>query len=85
MLRVTENLEKAKKFCYNNLQGNVIDDYIHCFKTGDLRKHFDSQVNWIKDKKPNIEFNLGWMNYSMDPLRIRSSFEVINKLIYLLF
>jgi dipeptidyl-peptidase-3 len=75
--RVNECLENAKKFCYNDLQGKVIDNYMECFRTGDIKKHFDSQINWIKDKKPNVEFNLGWMNNLIDPLRNRCTFEVI--------
>lgn len=75
--RVSDSLQNAKKFCYNDTQGQLIDDYIECFRTGDIRKHFDSQVKWIKDKKPNIEFNLGWMNNLIDPLKNRCTFEVI--------
>ena len=75
--RVNECLENAKKFCYNDLQGKVIDNYMECFRTGDIKKHLDSQINWVKDKKPNVEFNLGWMNNLIDPLRNRCTFEVI--------
>lgn len=75
--RVNENLENAKKFCYNDLQGKVIEDYVECFNSGALANHFDSQVCWVKDKKPNVEFNLGWINSLIDPLGNRCTFEVI--------
>ena len=85
--RVADNLENAKKLCYNDFQGQVIDDYIECFRTGDVRKHFDSQLKWVKDKKPNVEFNLGWISNLIDPLRSRSTFEVILffKFMFLIF
>lgn len=75
--RVVENLENAKKFCLNDLQAKIIDDYIECFRTGELSKHYDSQAKWVMDKKAIVEFNLGWLNHTIDPLKCRCSLEVI--------
>ena len=74
--RVNENLENAKKYCLNDSQLKVIDQYIESFKTGCMKKYYESQNFWNKDKKPIIEANLGWIGNSLDPRGFRCSFEV---------
>jgi len=76
--RVNENLAKAKKFCSNDLESKLIDEYIESFTTGSITKHMESQITWVNDKKPSIEFNLGWIFHLIDPNRNRCSFEVIS-------
>lgn len=76
--RAVENLENAKKFSLNDQQLKVLEDYQESFRTGSINKHVESQITWIKDKKPIIDFNLGWIHHSIDPLRNRCTFEVID-------
>lgn len=74
--RVNENLEKAKKYSLNDLQTKLIEEYIESFTTGSINKHMESQITWVNDKKPNIDFNLGWIYHLIDPMRSRCTFEV---------
>lgn len=74
--RVNENLKKAKEFCANENQLNMLDCYIDSFKTGSIKKHIESQRWWVKDKKPVIETNIGWVETYIDPMGVRAYFEV---------
>lgn len=53
----------------------MIKDYISHFKTGDIETHKNSQRWWIKDKKPIIESNLGWIETYIDPENVRAYYE----------
>jgi len=48
------------------------DLYLEHFKSGDINKHIDSQKEWIKDKGPIIETNIGFIESYLDPLKIRA-------------
>jgi dipeptidyl-peptidase-3 len=76
LTRVNENLKKAKEFCANENQLNMLDCYIDSFKTGSIKKHIESQRWWVKDKKPVIETNIGWVETYIDPIGVRAYFEV---------
>jgi dipeptidyl-peptidase-3 len=75
LTRVNENLRKAKEFCANEIQANMIDCYIESFKTGSIKKHIESQRWWVKDKKPVVETNVGWVETYIDPMGVRAYFE----------
>ena len=77
------HLENAKKYASNEIQAQMIDLYLEHFRTGDMKKHVDSQKFWIQDKGPIIETNIGFIESYLDPLKIRAEFEgfvaVVNK------
>jgi dipeptidyl-peptidase-3 len=76
LARVNDNLRKAKEFCANENQANMIDCYVESFKTGSIKKHIESQRWWVKDKKPVVETNIGWVETYIDPMGVRAYFEV---------
>ena len=49
--------------------------YIEHFKNGSIDTHKESQRAWIKDKKPVVESNIGWIETYIDPENIRAYFE----------
>lgn len=49
--------------------------YIEHFYTGDVNTHKDSQRAWVKDKSPNVESNLGWIEVYVDPANQRAYWE----------
>jgi dipeptidyl-peptidase-3 len=57
----------------------MIDCYIESFKTGSIKKHVESQRWWVKDKKPVVETNIGWIETYIDPMGVRAYFEVFLK------
>lgn len=73
--RVNENLEEAKSFASNEIEKKMIDCYIESFKTGSIDKHKESQREWIKDKLPVIEMNMGWIETYIDPMGVRGYYE----------
>lgn len=69
-------MKNAKEFCANEFQSKMLDDYIESFRTGSIKKHKDSQRWWVKDKKPVVEANIGWIETYIDPVGVRAYYEV---------
>ena len=53
----------------------MIECYIESFKTGSIKKHIESQRYWVKDKKPVVETNIGWVETYIDPMGKRAYYE----------
>lgn len=53
----------------------MLAEYIKHFVSGEINYHKNSQREWIKDKGPVIETNIGFIENYVDPLNIRSEFE----------
>ncbi len=53
----------------------MIDCYIESFQTGSIKKHIESQRHWVKDIKPVVETNIGWVETYIDPMGVRAYFE----------
>lgn len=83
LMHIVMALEHALKYALNPTQKSMIENYIEHFRYGDINKHKDAQVDWIKDKAPPVETNLGFIERYRDPSKQRSEFEafvaVVNK------
>lgn len=75
MRRVVENLTRTLPYCANQNQLSMVINYIKHFLNGDINLHKDSQRDWIKDKGPVVETNIGFIETYADPLNIRAEFE----------
>jgi len=53
----------------------MIDNYILSFNTGNIENHKNSQRDWIKDKIPEVETNMGWIEHYTDPSNQRAVWE----------
>lgn len=53
----------------------MLKHYIKHFITGDINDHKNSQREWIKDKHPVIESNIGWIEHYDDPQNLRAVFQ----------
>ena len=73
--RVNQNLTEAMKYCYNDIEKKMFELYIESFNTGSIEKHKDSQRQWVKNKHPLIETNIGWIETYIDPLGVRGYYE----------
>ena len=73
--RINKHLEEAKKYCYNETEKKMLDFYIESFNTGSIEKHKESQRQWVRDKKPLIETNIGWIETYVDPMGVRGYYE----------
>lgn len=75
MSRVVSNLTRALPYCANEIQEQMLLKYIKHFLNGDINEHKNSQKEWIKDKGPVVETNIGFIETYADPLNIRAEFE----------
>lgn len=72
---IVESLEQALKYVANETQEKMIKFYIESFKTGDMIAHKDSQIQWVKDLKPQVESNIGFIETYRDPSGVRGEWE----------
>ncbi|KAK6202834.1 dipeptidyl-peptidase [Scheffersomyces amazonensis] len=73
--KIVENLEEALKYVANETQETYIKYYIESFKTGSMNAHKKSQIAWVKDLKPEVESNIGFIETYRDPLGVRGEWE----------
>lgn len=80
---VVEYIELAQQCCANDIQTKMLECYVKHFKYGNIKDHKQSQIYWVKDKMPNVEVNIGFIENYRDPSGIRSEFEafvsIVNK------
>lgn len=69
------NLEKCLEYTKRPFQISTIQNYILSFKTGSIEAHRQSQIEWVKDIKPVVETNIGWVETYIDPLNVRGYYE----------
>ena len=75
MRRVVNSLSRALPYCANENQEQMVLRYIKHFLSGDINEHKNSQKEWVKDKGPVVETNIGFIETYADPLNIRAEFE----------
>jgi dipeptidyl-peptidase-3 len=75
MFKLNHYLEKCIQAAANETQQKMLKSYIEHFASGDINKHKDSQIHWIKDMNPPVETNIGFIEVYLDPLRVRAEFE----------
>ncbi|CAK9441425.1 uncharacterized protein LODBEIA_P52930 [Lodderomyces beijingensis] len=72
---IVQELEQALKYVANETQAKLIQYYIDAFKTGDMQAHKKSQIEWVKDIKPEVESNIGFIETYRDPSGVRGEWE----------
>lgn len=65
----------CKTFTKRPYQLSMIDYYIESFNTGSVEAHKKSQIEWVKDIKPVVETNIGWIETYIDPMGSRGYYE----------
>ncbi|CAK4032047.1 probable dipeptidylpeptidase III [Lecanosticta acicola] len=83
MGKIARNLEEAKKHALNKVEDAMQAQYVKSFHDGSMFAHLDSQREWIKDRGPMVECNIGFIETYRDPHGIRGEWEgfaaMINK------
>ncbi|CAG2227517.1 DPP3 [Mytilus edulis] len=83
MAKVAENLGKAKEHVANDLEKQMLTEYIKSFTTGSIPAHKDGTRHWIKNIGPIVETYIGFIESYRDPFGVRGEFEgfaaVVNK------
>jgi dipeptidyl-peptidase III len=68
-------LSEALKYAANDTQKRMLEHYISSFKTGSIEDHKNSQREWVKDKGPVVETNIGYIESYVDPENARAYWE----------
>lgn len=75
MAKISENAEQASMNAANETQKKMYKEYVKSFTTGSLEAFKESQRYWIKDKKPMVESDLGFVETYRDPHGVRGEWE----------
>jgi dipeptidyl-peptidase-3 len=73
--KICQALSNASLHAANDIQQQVIRQYLDSFQTGDLEKYRESQRIWVKDKGPRVENIIGFVEPYRDPFGSRAEFE----------
>lgn len=75
MKSITAYIKQAASNAENETQKNMHLNYASSFEKGSLEAYKDAQRNWIKDKGPMVETNIGFVETYRDPAGIRGEWE----------
>ncbi|KAG6053989.1 hypothetical protein E4U17_004171 [Claviceps sp. LM77 group G4] len=67
--------KKAAENADNETQRSMHTNYSKSFESGSIEAFKDSQRNWIQDKGPMVECNIGFVETYRDPAGIRGEWE----------
>ena len=75
MAKISVEVKKAGLHAANDTQKQMMDQYSKSFATGSLKAFKASQKLWVKDRGPEVESNLGFIETYRDPSGIRGEWE----------
>lgn len=75
MAKIAVEIKKAEKEAGNDIEKKMLEEYARSFGTGSIQAFKESQRNWIKDKGPMVETNLGFVETYRDPHGVRGEWE----------
>jgi dipeptidyl-peptidase-3 len=75
MTTIAQAIEDCGKHAANDVQASMMKEYSKSFRTGSLEAYKNSQRQWIQDKDPVIESNIGFVETYRDPHGIRGEWE----------
>jgi dipeptidyl-peptidase III len=75
MAKITVEIKKAGKEAGNDIEKKMHGEYATSFSTGSIQAFKESQRDWIKDKGPMVETNLGFVETYRDPHGVRGEWE----------
>ena len=73
--KICEYLEKASKVAENQYQKHALELLIEYYRTGDLRKWDEFNVEWVKDTEGTVDFINGFVEDYNDPLGRKGAWE----------
>ena len=77
IVRIVDNLTKAREYAENEKQAVVIDKLISYYKSGDLSMFDDYSIEWVEDTNSQVDFINGFIESYGDPLGMTGAWESI--------
>ena len=68
-------MRKAEKEALNEIEQKMTNEYARVLATGSIEAFKESQRFWIKDQKPMVETNIGFIETYRDPHGVRGEWE----------
>ncbi|KAI4155273.1 MAG: hypothetical protein LQ340_001106, partial [Diploschistes diacapsis] len=75
MAKAALSIRKAGHYVANPTQAAMLDAYAKSFGTGSLKAFKTAQEHWVRDLKPTVESNIGFVETYRDPAGIRGEWE----------
>ncbi|GLA82540.1 hypothetical protein AtubIFM56815_006725 [Aspergillus tubingensis] len=75
MAKVAHSVKQAGLNAANENQKRMLDAYAMSFGSGSIEAFKESQRIWVKDQKPALETNLGFVETYRDPHGVRGEWE----------
>ncbi|KAG9783483.1 dipeptidyl-peptidase III, partial [Aureobasidium melanogenum] len=75
MAKIAVEIKKARKEAANEPEEKMLDEYARHFGTGSIQAFVESQRYWIKNKKPTVETDIGFIETYRDPHGVRGEWE----------
>ena len=75
LAKIIQYLGEACKYAANDHQKRFIQTYQRSFQIGNIETHQESQRIWVKDIKPAVETQFGFIEPYRDPFGVRAEFE----------
>ena len=75
MAKVAHNIKLAEINAANDNQKRMLEAYAKSFGAGSIEAFKESQRVWVKDQKPALESNIGFVETYRDPHGVRGEWE----------
>lgn len=75
MAKIAHSIKQAGLVAANENQKKMMDAYALSFGAGSIEAFKESQRIWVKDQKPALESNLGFVETYRDPHGVRGEWE----------
>lgn len=75
MAKISHSIKQAERNAANDNQKRMLDAYALSFGAGSIEAFKESQRIWVKDQKPVLETNLGFVETYRDPHGVRGEWE----------
>lgn len=75
MAKIAHSIKQAELNSANDNQKRMLEAYARSFGAGSIEAFKESQRVWVKDQKPALETNLGFVETYRDPHGVRGEWE----------
>jgi dipeptidyl-peptidase III len=75
MAAIEKEIKLAEKEALNETETKMMAEYAKSFGKGSIEAYKESQRYWIKDKKPMVETDIGFVETYRDPHGVRGEWE----------